>query len=122
MIFPPLPPSVGMAILAVAAAIMAVRPEHFTKIEKVGWVFVACGLFAVEMRSITLERNENEREQAILRKNERDAFQDIAKGIRSTVTTAQQGFDATAKRMDLLTTLSAEISAVRSTGKDRRCQ
>ncbi|HUA83934.1 MAG TPA: hypothetical protein VMB85_08735 [Bryobacteraceae bacterium] len=97
-----------MAILAVGAIIMAVRPEHFTKIERIGWVVIACGLFFVEIRSINNERDQHDKEQSAVRKEEELAFKSIADGITTSIEKNQQAFDATMRRMQGLTKLSKE--------------
>ena len=61
-----LPPYPGLTIglLGLAAVIMTVRVERFTKTEKVAWVLIAFALFAIESRSIIQDHAEQSRASA----------------------------------------------------------
>lgn len=93
----PIEPPVGFAIglLAAAAAIMAVRTDHFSKWEKVVWVVVAFLLFRVEVKAIYHDRDEHDEavkaEHRLLEKN----FTAIANGLQESITKSQTGFEKT---------------------------
>jgi hypothetical protein len=63
-------PGVAMAFLAVAAIFMAVRGPDSTRIEGAVWIVISCSLFAIEMRSITVENKVRDVEQAESRTRE----------------------------------------------------
>ena len=74
-----LPPYPGLAIglLGLAAVIMTVRVERFTKTEKVAWVLIAFALFAIESRSIIQDHAEQSRATADALGQQRVQFQAV---------------------------------------------
>jgi len=61
--YPP-SPGVAVAVLGFAAVIMAVRAEHFTTTEKVGWILIASAMLWAELLAIANDRAEHDRYQA----------------------------------------------------------
>src|SRR5579862_7375207 len=64
-------PGVAIGFLGVTAAIMAVRADHFSAVEKGVWILVSFALFVVEIRSIYTDRNDYATQQAEIRSKER---------------------------------------------------
>ena len=61
------PPGYAVAALAFAAAIMAVRTEHFTRTEQVIWILLAGALCFIEFRAISKDRDEHDQLEASIR-------------------------------------------------------
>ena len=94
-------PNVAMGILAVAGVFMAVRAEHFTETERIGWVLIACSLFWVEVRAVNAERDQQVHEQVQLRKEEDQRFAKVLADNHSQ-------FEATMQRSNVAIALSKE--------------
>jgi hypothetical protein len=99
----PAPVGVAIGCLGFAAAIMAVRTEHYKSGEKALWILIAFGLFAVELQAIYRDQDAHDRE----RTNEDKQFEEVLK-------TNQDEFDRTLKEMRGLAGLSSKAIAVSS--------
>jgi hypothetical protein len=87
-------PGKAVAALAVAAAVMSLRPEA-TGLERTAWVLVLCGFLYVELRTIDKDRSDSARQQGIDRQQEDSRFDGILKANRDQ-------FDATMKRAGMI--------------------
>jgi len=88
------PPGLAIGLLGAGAVIVAVRTDHLTLWEKIGWVCVAFLLFAVEIKAIYHDRDEHDKEvQAAQERGEKN-FREIAGGIAQAIHQSQQNFDA----------------------------
>jgi hypothetical protein len=70
--------------------------------EKALWTFVMFFLVWLEIRSIYLDRDTHDKEQAAARQEQLEQFGKIAQGINTTSTSNQQHFDATMGTMNSL--------------------
>jgi cell division protein FtsL len=71
----PLMPTVAIGFLGVVAAIMTVRADRFTPVERAMYVLLAFALFIVEMNAVYKDRDEHDKQQAELQMREREARQ-----------------------------------------------
>lgn len=110
-------PGVAIGLLGAAAVVVAVRTEHLTLWEKLGWTIVAFLLFGVEVRAIYKDRAKQDSEFASARGEERKQFQHIADGISASLTTTQRSFDVTISSLKGLVGMSREQLA-QATGGD----
>jgi hypothetical protein len=69
-------PGKAVAALAVAAAIMSLRPEA-TGIERTAWMLVLCGFLYVELRTIDKDRSESAQRQIEAQQQEDNRFDGI---------------------------------------------
>jgi hypothetical protein len=76
-------PSIGVAIgvLGFASIVMAIRSEHFTRMERVMWVVIASMLLYVEIGAI---RRQDE-QQAKKRTEETNRFEALINGLKSVL-------------------------------------
>lgn len=123
-------PTVAIGFLAVVAAIMAVRADHFTHGERVVYVLIAFALFFVEMQAVYRDRDEHDRQQAELRikgdnarKEEHDSFMAlletegaIDESLKGSITKNQAAFGATISKANQLLRLSIESMVVHDFG------
>lgn len=93
-------PGYAVTILGVAAVVMAVRADRFTRIENIIWIGVAVALCFVEIRAIRQDREVAARDQAEARKKEEDNFQKIAEGIARSIQESDVNFEQTMRRSD----------------------
>jgi len=93
-------PGKAVAALAVAAAIMSLRPEA-TGIERSAWMLIIGAFLFVELRAIDKDRSENAREQQEAKTAEDARF---AESLKQN----QNEFKATMGRMEHLDELSRE--------------
>lgn len=96
------PPSPGkaVAVLGVAAVVMAVRAEHFTRPEKIAWVVIATAFVYLEIHAIDRDRFVHDRQQVEVRGREAEHFGTIVADLRELVKQEQIHFDASANRLD----------------------
>jgi hypothetical protein len=66
-------PTVAIGFLGVVAAIMTVRADRFTPVERGMYVLLAFALFIVEMKAVYRDRDEHDKQQAELQASEREA-------------------------------------------------
>jgi hypothetical protein len=93
--YPPVGVFIGiLALLGVLVPLL----RDLTKIgkwEKALWTIVMLALVGLEIRSIYLDRDAHDREQAAARAEQLKQFSEIAKGIDTSITNSQKQFDAT---------------------------
>jgi hypothetical protein len=70
---------------------MAVRGQRFTRFEEIAWFFIAFCFFFIETRAITNDRAENNRQQAQIRKEERDHFTQTQQQFLRTLNNVREG-------------------------------
>jgi len=78
------PPSYSVTFMAVAAGLMALRPEMGGR-EKWLWTLVLFAFAVVEIRAINHDRNESEARQESFIKEQRQHFSDIGDGIKGAL-------------------------------------
>lgn len=78
-------PGVAIAFLAVAAVIMAVRAEYLKHSESVVWILIAFALFFIEMKSISEDRLNHDKQQAEIRASEQNNFEQMLAEQRKDV-------------------------------------
>jgi len=91
-----------IGILGAGAVVVAVRTEHLTLWEKVGWIMVAFFFCALEMNVLYKDRAEHEHEQSQARAQQLKSFNEIAEGIDKTIQNSDREFAATMARTDSL--------------------
>lgn len=97
-----LEPGYAVAILGVAAAIMAVRADRFTRMEPSVWIVLATALCALELQTIRHDREVAASELKDARGHEEQNFRDIGAGIRTTIEQGQEQFAATMRKSEKL--------------------
>jgi hypothetical protein len=109
------PVGVFIAILALVGVLVPLFRDLTTvgKREKAIWTFVMFALVWLEIRSIYLDRNAHDREQAAARAEQLKQFGEIAKGIGATLDSSQKQFDATMARIE--TTMQTSEKTLRNT-------
>jgi hypothetical protein len=120
------PPNYSVIVMAVAAALMALRP-HMSGTEKWLWAAGLLLFAVVEIRAIREDRAAHDREQSEAAKEQAAHFQSIADGINNSITKSDQHFDDTMASVRNLISLGAGISETanksleRITGGDAYC-
>ena len=111
-VYPPI--GAYIAILAFLGIVITIwAPEKSWN--KVAWLLVFFGVLLLEINNLYHERDENQREQLLAKKQEDDRFAGI-------LSQNQKEFGATMERMQKLTELSAEnINEVTGGGKFSVC-
>jgi hypothetical protein len=89
------PPGYAVAALAVAAAVMAVRGQRFTKIEELTWILLAFVFFGIELRAITYDRENAIQSEEARRTVENNHFQSIADRLSQSLRESQTEFAET---------------------------
>ena len=103
----PAVPGVAIGFLGVAAAIMAVRAEHFTPWEGAIWIAISFALFVVEIRVIYNDRAEHDAQQAEMRTRENEARQKEADSFAALLKEGHSLFGAT-QQVEALTKKNLE--------------
>ena len=67
-------PGIAVTILGVAAVVMAVRANRFTKMEEIIWIVIAVALSVAEIQAIRKDRADAYLEQQQIRKEENEKF------------------------------------------------
>ena len=98
-LYPPIP-TVAIGFVGVVAAIMAIRADKFSPVERVMWVVICFSLFVVEMKAIYRDRKEFADRQAELRREEKKDFE-------SVLQQNQRHFDETLSKMEGIAKLSS---------------
>jgi hypothetical protein len=93
-------PGYAVTILGLAAVVMAVRANRFTRTEEIVWIVVAVALCFVEIRAIRHDRNVAAQDQAEARQKEEDNFRKIADGITNSIQESDRNFAQTMRRSD----------------------
>ncbi len=107
-------PPVGVFIAILA--LLGVLVPLFSDLGKIGqrekafWTLIMFALVGLEIRSIHLDRNAHDREQADAREQQLKSFHEIASGIDATLTTSQSQFQATADRLQAAVKSNEEAS------------
>jgi hypothetical protein len=120
------PPNYAVIVMAVAAALMALRPD-MSGTERWLWALVLIGFAAVEMRAIRNDRKIHDDEQIRIAKEQAEHFQGIADGINGSIRKSDQHFDdtmASVRGLILLGTgilKTANRSLEQITGGDAYC-
>ncbi len=95
-------PGLAVTVLGVAAVIMAVRANRFTRAEEVLWIVIGIALCVVEIGAIRHDRMEVFEAQQKLRKEENEKFaallEEGRKQFNATVAQSQTQFTATMNR------------------------
>jgi hypothetical protein len=99
-----LAPGYAVTILGVAAVVMTVRADHFTKIEKMMWILVAIACCVVEINAIRHDREVAAKELADARAKEEDNFRKIGEGITNAIRESDNNFAQTMSRSDRIIT------------------
>ncbi len=94
------PPGLAIAALALAAVVMTVRAEHFTKTERVVWVIIAFLLFGAEGKSIYQDHMnaENVRREELRRQQAQ--FDQTIRDLKALVGQNQTHFEKTMGKVD----------------------
>jgi hypothetical protein len=96
------PPSgFAVAALAIAAVVMAVRAQRFTRGEEIAWIVIAFLLFGIEIRAIRQDREDFANKEAARRTEENAEFQGIVKGLTASIEQSRSDFDATMKELSI---------------------
>src|SRR5260370_10149364 len=88
----------AVTILGLAAVIMAVRADRFTRTEGIIWIMLAVALCFVELRAIRHDREVAAKEQSNAREREETNFREIASGIKASIAESDRNFSATMGR------------------------
>jgi hypothetical protein len=107
------PPNYSIIAMAVAAGLMALRPDMSGN-EKWLWAFMLMAFAIVEVRAIRYDRNIHDAEQAQVAKEQANHFQSIANGINQSIAKSDEHFDDTMSRVRSLLSLDAGISSTAS--------
>jgi hypothetical protein len=119
-------PNYSVIAMAVAAALMALRPD-MSGTEKWLWAAVLLLFAVVEMRAIRADRAAHDREQSDAAKAQADHFQSIADGISQSIAKSDKHFDDTMSGVRSLISIGTGISVTanksleRITGGDAFC-
>lgn len=97
-----LEPGYAVAILGVAAAIMAVRADRFTRVETSVWIILSVALCVLELRTIRHDREVAASELKDARSHEEQNFRAIGAGIKNTIEQGQEQFAATMRKSEKL--------------------
>jgi hypothetical protein len=89
-----------LGVLGVIVPWLFRPPEKMGRAEKALWTLVVFALFGLEIRTLYLDRDEHDAEQARERCQQLQSFQQIATTLGAAITTSQTQFDATMKRSD----------------------
>jgi hypothetical protein len=109
------PVGVFIAILALLGVLVPLFRD-LTKIgkgEKAVWTLVMFALVGLEIRSIYLDRDAHDKEQAMARAEQLKQFSEIAKGMNASIDNSQKQFDATMGRIN--TTLRTSELTLKNT-------
>ncbi len=93
-------PGKSVTALAVAAAAITFRGDLRGK-EKLAWMLLLCGFLSIELTSINTERTHSEEDRASAREREAKHFQDIADGIKKSITDSDTNFTHLTKASNL---------------------
>lgn len=101
-------PAVGICSVIVgvvgAAAPFIWKLEKKENARKRGiWIAIMATLMVLELRSIHLDRAENERKENEARKSQLQNFDKIGSGITDSITQAKRHFDRTMQKFELVT-------------------
>ena len=109
------PVGVFIAILALLGVLVPLFRDlaKIGKREKAVWTSVMFALVGLEIRSIYLDREVHDKEQAVARAEQLKQFSEIAKGIDTTIDNSQKQFDATIGRIN--TTLQTSERTLKNT-------
>ena len=113
------PPGTYIAALGIIAFFVVFWPPN-NRWLKATFLGVSLLLTGLEIHNLYRDRNQRDKEQARVRKEEREAFQSIADNITTSLTENQQAFDATMERMGGLAAL-AKDNINEATGGDSFC-
>ncbi|HWY71126.1 MAG TPA: hypothetical protein VNX88_20845 [Terriglobales bacterium] len=105
-------PGLAVTILGLAAVIMAIRAEHFTRTEEVIWIVVACALCVIEIRAIRHDREVAASEQAEVRKREEENFRTIASGLQASIDNSRSQFAATMEQTKTVLDKTESVSTL----------
>jgi hypothetical protein len=103
------PPNYSVIVMAVAAALMALRPD-MSGTEKWLWAAVLLAFAVVEIRAIKLDRAVHDREQFNAALEQARHFQTIADGLKDSISKSDQHFDDTMSGVRGLISLEAGVS------------
>jgi hypothetical protein len=112
------PPGLAIGLLGAGAVIVAVRTDHLTLWEKIGWVCVAFLLFAVEIKAIYHDRDEHDKEVTAAQERQERNFKAIAGGLESTIKTSQEQFHATMQSSQKIFSKTREAADAAKEGVD----
>jgi len=87
-------PGLAIGLLGAGAVVVAVRTDHLTLVEKIGWILVAFLLFGVEIRAIYKDRAQQDENFAAARRAEARNFEHIANGITKAIEENERNFNA----------------------------
>lgn len=99
---PPVGIFIGLLGLLGVVVPLVRKLETMGRWEKAGWTLVMFALMGIELRSIYMDRADNEAKQKTARAELLANFQGIADGIKSEIATSQTEFAATMKRSDTI--------------------
>jgi len=105
----PIIPGVSIGFLALAAVIMAVRADNFTGAEKAVWVALGMVLCFVELRTIYGDRDEHDRLQSEIRRQDNEHFEKIVGDLEMSEKHREEEFTSTLARSDALMLAAAKI-------------
>jgi hypothetical protein len=88
-------PGLAVTMLGLAAVVMAVRANRFTRAEEVIWIVIAVALCVVEIRAIRHDHSITESARSAAAAQEAKNFGDIGNGIRGSIRESQMQFQAT---------------------------
>ncbi len=97
-------PPVG-TFIGVLGALGVIIPWLFRPLEKMGraekalWTLVVFALFGLELRTLYLDRNEHDREQALARCQQLESFRNIADAIHTAISNSSVQFTCTMNSM-----------------------
>lgn len=100
-------PGKAVAALAVAAAVMSLRPEA-KGLERSVWMLVLCGFLSLELRAIDKDRVEQNDAHAQEMERSRQSLQKIKDAIDTSIANAKLDFAKTMKSMGQLVGISKE--------------
>jgi hypothetical protein len=124
------PPTSGISVaaLGLVAVIMAIRVEEkWGRTERVAWLILATVLMMVEVRAIQQEHDIHDREQAAVRRDEREQFQKIANNLTEVLKQNQNHFLQTVQQLSLVSKKQGQVvnlaidSINATTGGDSYC-
>ena len=84
-----------LAFLGVIVPWLFRPPERMGRGEKAIWTFVMLLFFGLELRTLYLDRDEHDREQANIECNQLQQFQNIAYTLSAAITASSKQFDKT---------------------------
>lgn len=111
---PPVGTYIGiLGVLGVIVPWLFRPPEKMGRGEKALWTLLLFILFGLELRTLYLDRDEHDAQQAQARCQQLESFQKIADGINTAITTSQSQFNQT--MLGLQTTIGGTQQAIKNT-------